>query len=136
MIHLSVLFLVFMGLSNSVFSHNVAKQASAFITSPQNNAIVRNPFVIKFGVNGILIAPAGVNKHKAGHYHLLIDIKKPINLDEPIPRGIQYLHFDQGEIETTLNLSSGKHTLQLVVGDEEHEPFEELLSKKIIIHVR
>jgi Domain of unknown function (DUF4399) len=87
-------------------------------------------------VNGILIAPAGVNKHKAGHYHLLVDVKKVINLDEPIPRDKHHLHFDKGETETTLNLSPGKHTLVLVVGDEEHVPFEELVSKKITLFIK
>jgi len=59
-----------------------------------------------------------------------------LDLDEHIPRNNHYLHFDQGELQTILNLSPGKHSLQLVVGDEEHEPFEELLSKKIIIQVK
>ena len=122
-------------LSNNLYAHSVAEKGQVFILSPDNNSQVVNPVIIKFGVKGILIAPAGVNKHKAGHYHLLVDVKKPIDLDVPISRDKQHLHFDQGETETTLKLSPGKHTLQLVVGDEAHEPFEELISKKITIHV-
>jgi len=136
MIHLSIFFAVFISFTNNIFAHSVDKNASAFIISPQNNAIVDNPVLVKFGVKGILIAPAGVNKHKTGHYHLLVDVNKPLDLDEHIPRNNHYLHFDQGELQTILNLSPGKHSLQLVVGDEEHEPFEELLSKKIIIQVK
>ena len=123
-------------MANNVQAHRVNENASAFIISPKNNAIVANPVKVKFGVKGILIAAAGINKHKAGHFHLVIDIKKPIDLDQSIPRSAQYLHFDQGELETTLHLSPGKHSLQLVIGDEEHEPFEDLISEKIIIHIK
>jgi hypothetical protein len=129
------LFIVITLFSNGIYAHSVAKQASAFIISPKNNAVLNNPVKIKFGVKGILIAPAGVNKHKAGHYHLLVDVTEPISLDDPIPRNQNHIHFDQGELETTIKLSPGKHSLQLVVADEEHEPFEELISKKITIQV-
>jgi len=73
MIHLSIFFAVFISFTNNIFAHSVDKNASAFIISPQNNAIVDNPVLVKFGVKGILIAPAGVNKHKTGHYHLLVE---------------------------------------------------------------
>jgi len=130
-----MLLFVFFLLSNTLYAHGVAKQGKAFIISPSNNSQLSNPVHIKFGVKGILIAPAGVNKHKAGHYHLLVDANKVVNLDEPIPRDKYHLHFDKGETETTLTLSPGKHTLILVVADEEHEPFKELVSKKITVFV-
>ena len=132
---LIVSFLFVISLSSSAFAHGVAEQARSFIISPINNSQLISPVRIKFGVKGILIAPAGVNKHKAGHYHLLLDARKAISMDDPIPRDQQNIHFDQGETETTLNLLPGKHTLQLVVGDEEHEPFKELISEKITIFV-
>ncbi|MCU7837668.1 MAG: DUF4399 domain-containing protein [gamma proteobacterium symbiont of Taylorina sp.] len=126
---------IFVASVNTVLAHGVAESSSTFIITPINNAIVTNPVTIKFGIKGFLIAPAGINKHKAGHYHLLLDAKKAISMDDPIPRDQQHIHFDQGETETTLKISPGKHILQLVVGDEEHEPFKELISKKIIIIV-
>lgn len=133
----TVFFLVIMlSLSSNSFAHSVPDKSSVYIVSPKNNEQVTNPVTIKFGIKGFLIAPVGVNKHKAGHYHLLVDVKNPIDEDEPIPRDKQHLHFDAGETETTLQLPPGKHTLQLVVGDEEHEPFEKLISKKIMIDVK
>jgi hypothetical protein len=136
MIHFVFILLFFTSVTHNVLAHGVSEGASAFIISPKDKAIVTSPVTIKFGVTGILIAPAGINKHKAGHFHLLLDIDKALDLDEPIPISTHYLHFNHGELETTLELSPGKHSLQIVVGDEEHEPFEELLSKKIIIHVK
>ena len=56
-------------------------------------------------------------------------------MDHPIPYDNHHRHLDNGESEITLPLPPGKHTLQLVVGDEEHEPFEELVSEKITIEV-
>ena len=59
------------------------------------------------------------------------------DLEEPIPRDARHLHFDEGERETILTLSPGVHTLQLLLGDEAHEPFEPLLiSEKIRIVVQ
>jgi len=117
------------------YAHEVSKQAKAFIISPKDGVTVTNPVKVKFGIKGYLIAPAGENIHKAGHYHLLVDLSNELDMDESIPRDNNHFHFDQGEIETELNLSPGKHTLQLVVGDEEHEPFEALISEKITITV-
>jgi len=117
-------------------SHEVSKKAKVFIKSPQNGANVTSPVTIEFGIKGYLIAPVGENIHKAGHYHLLIDLQNDLDLDEPIPRDAQHLHFDKGETQTVLALSPGQHTLQLVLGDEEHEPFEELISEQVVIHVK
>jgi hypothetical protein len=41
-------------------------------------------------------------------------------MDAPIPCDGHHLHFDKGETETLLDLPPGTHTLQLLLGDEEH----------------
>jgi len=120
---------------NTSWSHDVGNQASTFIVSPQNEARVTSPINIKFGIKNFKIAPAGKNIHEAGHYHLLIDLDSELSMNEPIPNDEKHQHFDSGETEVLLSLRPGKHTLQLVVGDEEHEPFEQLISKKVIIEV-
>ena len=57
-------------------------------------------------------------------------------MDKPIPRDRQHIHFDQGETETLLDLPPGKHTLQLLLGDEDHEPHAPpLVSEKITVVV-
>ena len=48
----------------------------------------------------------------------------------------KHLRFSAGERETTLELSPGEHTLQLIVADEEHTHFENLVSKKITVYVK
>ena len=129
-----LVFITIVSISTS-WSHGVDNKASIFIVSPQNEARVISPVNVKFGIKNFKIAPAGENIHKAGHYHLLIDLDSELSMDEPIPNDEKHQHFDNGETEVLLSLHPGKHTLQLVVADEEHEPFEQLISKKIMIEV-
>ena len=86
------------------------------------------------------MTPAGTKgkiRHTAGHHHLLVNVEKLPDLDLPIPRDEKHLHFDQGETETILNLPPGNHTLQLLLGDEDHEPqAPALYSDKITITVK
>jgi Domain of unknown function (DUF4399) len=47
------------------------------------------------------------------------------------------VHFGGGQTETMLKLAPGKHTLQLVLGDENHVPFDPpIVSRKIAITVK
>ncbi len=132
---LSALLLINVFTMNNVWSHNVSTKASAFIISPQDDTQLTSPFLVRFGIKHFKITPAGENIHKAGHYHLLIDQTGQLAMDKPIPSDNNHLDFRLGETEVLLTLPPGKHTLQLVVGDEEHEPFEELVSAPITIHV-
>lgn len=132
---LGTLMLINLFTISNAWSHSVSMKASTFIVSPMNGAQVSSPFQVKFGIKHFKIAPAGENIHKAGHYHLLIDQTAPLSMDVPIPSDQQHLDFEKGETEALISLSPGQHTLQLVVGDEEHEAFEELISKPIQITV-
>jgi hypothetical protein len=81
------------------------------------------------------IAPAGVEKPMTGHHHLLIDVDLP-TLDQPIPNDRNHLHFGLGQTETRLELPPGRHTLQLLLGDETHTPHQPpLYSRRITVTV-
>ncbi len=113
------------------------KGAEVYFISPHNGAKVKNPVVVRFGLKGLGIAPAGVKAENTGHHHLLIDTDLPANLDQPLPSTDNIKHFGKGQTETELTLPPGKHTLQLVVGDENHIPHSPpLVSKKITITVQ
>jgi hypothetical protein len=46
------------------------------------------------------------------------------------------LHFGAGQTEARIDLPAGKHTLQLVLGDAQHIPFDPpVVSQKITIYV-
>jgi Domain of unknown function (DUF4399) len=71
-----------------------------------------------------------------GHHHLLIDADIPADTSLPLPATDNIKHFGKGQTETTLTLAPGKHTLQLVLGDHMHIPFNPVVaSQKITITV-
>lgn len=110
--------------------------AQEYIISPVDGATVSNPVTVVFGLKGMGVAPAGVDKPGTGHHHLLIDTDLP-PLDEPIPADEQHRHFGGGQTQVTLNLAPGKHTLQLLLGDKYHIPHDPAVySKKITITVK
>ena len=92
-------------------------------------------FTVRFGLKGMGVAPAGVEKAATGHHHLLID-SDITNFDEPIPNDRNHLHYGAGLTEAEVDLPPGKHTLQLVLGNEDHMAFDPpIVSKKITVTV-
>jgi len=110
--------------------------AKVYIVSPKDGATVKGPVTVVFGLSGMGVAPAGVQMENTGHHHLLIDTDLPANLALPLPADEKHVHFGKGQTETTVNLAPGKHTLQLVLGDHLHIPFNPVVaSQKITITV-
>ncbi len=97
--------------------------AKAYIISPRDGARVRSPFTVRFGLKGMGVTHAGDATKNLGHHHLLVDPGEPLDPKEPIPSDKKHLHFGAGQTETDLNLPSGPHTLQLVLGDTDHRLF-------------
>ena len=109
--------------------------AVAYIISPTDGDLVESPVTVLFGLRGMGIAPAGVDLPKTGHHHIIIDAPTP-DLDSPIPTDDHHKHFGGGQTEVTLELESGQHTLQLVLGDRNHVPHTNaVVSKAITITV-
>ena len=107
-----------------------------YIVEPADGATVTSPVRVVFGLRGMGVAPAGTNMPGTGHHHLVIDAPLP-KLDEPVPTSENYVHFGKGQTETTVELSPGKHTLQLLLGDMNHIPHKPpVYSKKITITVK
>ena len=110
--------------------------AEAYIISPKNGATVKSPFIVQFGLKGMGVAPAGVKFENTGHHHLLIDTDAPADLSMPLPVTDQIRHFGKGQTEVKLELPPGKHTLQLLLGDQNHIPHNPaVMSKKITVTV-
>ena len=110
--------------------------AAVYFISPSHGEIVTSPFKVRFGLIGMGVAPAGVAVSDTGHHHLLIDVANP-DLHDPVPKDAHHMHFGNGETETVLDLPPGKHTLQLLLADQNHVPHKPaVLSRKIIIYVQ
>ncbi|OOZ38687.1 rod shape-determining protein RodA [Solemya pervernicosa gill symbiont] len=111
--------------------------AQVYIISPANGERVSSPVTVKFGLQGMGVAPAGVEKAKTGHHHLLVDVMDLPALDRPLPSDANHKHFGGGQTETTIELSAGRHTLQLIVGDKSHIPHKPpIMSEKVMIIVK
>jgi hypothetical protein len=58
-------------------------------------------------------------------------------MNESIPNDRNHLHFGAGETEARVELPPGKHTLQLLLGDQDHRPHDPpVYSEPITITVR
>lgn len=111
--------------------------AEVYIISPKDGARVKSPVLVQFGLNAKMgVAPAGVKAENTGHHHLLIDTDAPANMGAPLPATDNIKHFGKGQTETSLTLTPGKHTLQLLLADQNHIPHDPpVISKKITITV-
>jgi hypothetical protein len=110
--------------------------AEVYIISPKDGATVSNPFVVQFGLKGMGVAPVGVKFENSGHHHLLIDADAPADLDVPLTANDQLIHFGKGQTQATVTLPPGKHTLQLLLGDENHIAHNPpVFSRKITVTV-
>ncbi len=123
-------------LSSLALADSNAEPASAFIISPADGATVSSPVTVQFGLTGMGVAPAGVERANTGHHHLLIDAESPPVAGQPIPADDNHKHFGGGQTQVSLELPPGKHTLQLIMGDQNHVPLEpSVKSEQISIHV-
>jgi hypothetical protein len=107
--------------------------AKVYIINLKDGATVKSPFLVQFGLSGMGVAPAGVEKPNTGHHHLLIDTTlTPEQMKEPIPNDATHKHFGAGQTEAMIALPQGKHTLQLVFADWSHVPFAPPVMSKVI----
>jgi hypothetical protein len=109
--------------------------ARVYFVGLEDGSVLPPKATIHFGLVNMGVAPAGIDRPNTGHHHLLIDTKVP-PLDEPIPNDFNHLHFGAGQTEAVVTLSPGRHTLQLLLGDENHVPHNPpIMSKPIRVYV-
>jgi hypothetical protein len=109
--------------------------AAAYFVDVKDGATLPAKATIHFGLRGMDVAPAAVDRPNSGHHHLLIDADLP-PLNEPIPNDFNHLHFGNGQTEAAINLSPGEHTLQLLLGDHNHVPHNPpVMSDRIRVRV-
>ena len=112
------------------------EDARAYIIWPSDGTVVEGGKLwVRMGLRNFGVAPAGVERENTGHHHLLINTDLPF-LDEPIPNDKSHLHFGAGQTEVRLELPPGEHTIQMLLGDDQHIPHDPpVMSKKITIIV-
>ena len=108
--------------------------AKAYFIDLKDGDKVKSPLLIRFGLTEQMgIAPALADWPDTGHFHLIIDSKRP-NPDRPISN--KHLHLHKGQTEAIVELKKGLHTLQIVLGDYSHIPHDPpVMSEQITINV-
>lgn len=108
--------------------------AEVYIISPQDGAEVSNPVRVVFGLRGMGVAPAGTERAKTGHHHLLINRPLPTgeDLQYSLPAEDTLVHFGGGQTEVELELPAGTHKLQLLMGDANHVPHDPPLASQAV----
>ena len=112
--------------------------AKVYFINLKDGDRVISPLVVRFGLSGMGIAPAGTEAPNTGHHHLFVDAPalEGDALNEAIPMDEHHMHFGKGQTETTITLSKGQHTLQLVLGDWTHIPHKTpVMSERITVTV-
>ncbi|MCB1758913.1 MAG: DUF4399 domain-containing protein [Gammaproteobacteria bacterium] len=134
---LPLLILIVIGNSAAFARTPAPAGAGAYIISPRDGDTVSGPVVVRFGLRGMGVAPAGTAKENTGHHHLLIDLAGLPELDLPIPADASHRHFGGGQTEVSIELPPGRHSLQLLLGDMAHIPHDPpIASERITITVK
>jgi hypothetical protein len=115
-----------------------AADVNLYLITPSHGQVLTGPVVVRFGLLGMGIAPAGADFPNTGHLHLLIDLPlEEVDLTMPLPFTDQTRHLGGGQIEMTLDLAPGTYTLQALLADFRHISFDPaVVSEPITIHVR
>lgn len=107
------------------------KDAKVYFITPKDGDKVKGPVVVRFGLTGMGVAPAGIDIPNTGHHHLIID-DRTLDLNNSVPKDEHHLHFGNGQTETTVDLKPGKHTLMLLVADHAHFPHDPPIKSEVI----
>ena len=124
-------------MSSLIIAASQSKDGSlVYLISPKDGQIVQNPITLSFGLKGMNLAEAGIDRPYTGHHHLLINVDQLPDMNLPIPSDDQHIHFGKGQDSAVINLKPGEYTLQLLFADYLHVPHDKpLISKKISIKV-
>lgn len=119
--------------------------AKSYIVNLKDGDVVTGPVKVIFGLSGMGIAPASIDRPNTGHHHLFVNRAPFGETDElgseeanlPIPNTEKTRHFGGGQTETVLDLPPGEHTLQLVLADYIHVAHNPpVISERITITVK
>ena len=105
------------------------------ILEPTNNASVSSPFKVRFGVQGMAVAPAGEIVANSGHHHLLINLDS-VAQGETIPFTEKHMHFGKGQTEAELKLAPGIYKLTAQFANGAHQSYGLPMSQTITVTVK
>lgn len=106
-----------------------------YFIEPADGSTVTSPFVVRFGLKGMTVKPAGELAAGTGHHHLLVDAAGPPQ-GGVIPADAQHLHFGKGQTEIELKLPPGEHVLKMQFADGLHQSYGDAMSATVRVTVK
>ena len=112
------------------------ENAKVYFIWPGDGQVIRGGKLwVRFGLRNMGVAPSGVDLPNTGHHHLILNADPP-PFDEPVPADKNHIHYGAGQTEVRLELPPGRHTLQLILGDDKHIPHDPpVMSRQITVIV-
>lgn len=108
---------------------------SVSLIEPVNGATVSSPFKLRFGVKGMVVAPAGDIVPNSGHHHLVIN-GEAVPAGQSVPFTERSLHFGKGQTETEITLPPGSYTLTAQFANGAHQSYGMPMSQTIRVTVK
>jgi hypothetical protein len=91
---------------------------------------IKSPYLVQLGLTSEMgIAPALADWPDTGHHHIIID-STITNMNKSISN--KHVHLHKGQTEISLKLPTGKHTIQIFLGDYSHIPHDPPVMSEIL----
>ncbi len=116
------------------WAHEGEKEGVYFV-SPLNNSVQQGDVHVVMAVDGMRVQKAGELQKGSGHFHIIID-GEFVPAGDIVVKDAAHMHFGKGQMETTLNLAKGKHTLTLQFADGHHISYGKAWSQTIHVEVK
>ena len=103
--------------------------AAVYFANLETGATVSSPVIVVFGLSGMGVAPAGIEKEMTGHHHLLLNRLAfgegqfgEEEFELAIPSDDNHRHFGGGQTELSLDLAAGQHNAPTRSGRSQSRP--------------
>ncbi len=106
-----------------------------YFIQPADGATVTSPFMVKFGLKGMEIRPAGEQVAGTGHHHLLIN-RESLAPGQIIPADDVHIHFGKGQTETEVKLAPGTYKLTMQFADGFHLSYGKDMAATLTVTVK
>lgn len=106
-----------------------------FFVDLKDSQEVKSPLMVKMGVKGMEVEPAGAINELKGHHHIIID-GAAIAEGQGVPLDETHFHFGKGQTESEVKLSPGYHAITLQFANGVHASYGPRWSRTITVKVK
>jgi hypothetical protein len=113
----------------------VPEGAKVFFVEPADGAELSSPVMVKFGLEGMEVKPAGQLDEGTGHHHIVIGAVGVAG-GEQVPSDDTHIHYGGGQTEAELELEPGEYSLTMQFADGNHISYGPQMSATIKVTVK